>query len=168
MLTVFGQPSTAFLQLPVAHSFLLRYSQDCSWHEHTWDLVWKQRERKADCYCYWSAVLTQHLKTSQDGQARQDATIHTQVYTSLLPGNIWWLLFGCLDQPDFCQCCSEPESTGDNLAISTDFFVQSWTPTASSNWRQKGKELKSLVKDYRLMWEAVGTRSQGGDKQTQL
>lgn len=44
MLTVFGQPMTATLRLPVAHSFLLRYSRGYSWHERTWGLIWKWRE----------------------------------------------------------------------------------------------------------------------------
>lgn len=39
MLTVFVQPKTAAPPLPVAHSVPLKYFQDYSWHEHTWDLI---------------------------------------------------------------------------------------------------------------------------------
>lgn len=62
MLTVFGQPMRAALRLPVAHSFLLRYSRGYSWHERTWDLIWKWREkpnRLLPLYCFLPTLRNQ-------------------------------------------------------------------------------------------------------------
>lgn len=72
-LTEFAQPMTAALRLPGAHSFLLRYSRGYSWHERTWDLVWKWREepnRLLLLICFHPALRNQQRSNSLSGKSQ--------------------------------------------------------------------------------------------------